>query len=377
MTMHMLHLNDTTQNWWERLWDVGAIGKARHDREIYAQQIGVRLIDAFIYHWTDEPRQTRDARFDGIFAGLKRGDIVFVQWEVIFDENQWIQDMINRIHVFGAKLVFIVDDIMTWRLTNYMPEKPDPKDYPKYQNWREVTFENHFLAQAQGLILQSHHMATRLAAQFAVSGQKLPPVTYYGPYGYSTVYYSHPRQLGHGVDYAGDLNKARFLLHLPTDIRINVFGKLPDDMSDLATKIPNIHFHDYVDPEAMPTSLHGSFGLIWDSDSYPEVTGSFGDYERYNSPAKMSTYLAANEPIIIWRQSPFAPWVEANHIGIVIDNLAQLPDKLKAIDDKAYEEMTHNVGLIGELVRNGKYLKKAISDMELALDDPYFFKQGV
>lgn len=368
----MLHLNDITQNWWYSQWDVGAIGKARHDREIFAEQIGVKIIDAFNYNWPDEPKQTRQARFDGIFAGLKRGDIVIVQWAVIFNEDQWVQDMIDSIHRFGAKVVFIIDDVMTWRLTNNMPEHPEPKDYPKYQNWREVTYEDRFLSQADGLIQQTHRMASRLESQLAVGGFHMAPSTFYGPYGYSTVYYAHPRHLGEGIDYAGDLNKGRFLLKLPNDLRINVFGKIPDDMTDLKKSTSNIHFHDYADPEAIPSTLKGSFGLIWDSTSYPNVTGNFGDYERYNSPSKLSLYLSANEPVIIWGESPFASWVEKNQIGVVIDNLAQLPDKLASIDNKAYENMTNHVSHIGELVRNGVYLKKAILDIELKLIDPAF-----
>ena len=83
-------------------------------------------------------------------------------------------------------------------------------------------------------------------------------------------------------------------------------------------------------------------------------------------------YLSANEPVIIWGESPFASWVEKNQIGVVIDNLAQLPDKLASIDNKAYENMTNHVSHIGELVRNGVYLKKAILDIELKLIDPAF-----
>ncbi|EGF47082.1 beta-1,6-galactofuranosyltransferase, partial [Lacticaseibacillus rhamnosus MTCC 5462] len=77
-----------------------------------------------------------------------------------------------------------------------------------------------------------------------------------------------------------------------------------------------IRLHKRVDPEAIPHMLEGSFGLVWDSDAYPDVVGRWGEYERYNTPAKFPMYLSANEPVIVWSQAATAPFVEANQIGL-------------------------------------------------------------
>lgn len=69
-------------------------------------------------------------------------------------------------------------------------------------------------------------------------------------------------------------------------------------------------------------------------------------------------YLAADEPVIVWREASFAPFIEANHLGLVIDDLSQLPDTLAAVSEEDYHAMIARVQAMGPLIRNGFFLKK-------------------
>lgn len=48
MTTYMIHVNQTNEPGY-LFWEFGAAGKCHFDRETFAQQIGVRLIDIFAY----------------------------------------------------------------------------------------------------------------------------------------------------------------------------------------------------------------------------------------------------------------------------------------------------------------------------------------
>ncbi|EGF47117.1 beta-1,6-galactofuranosyltransferase, partial [Lacticaseibacillus rhamnosus MTCC 5462] len=82
------------------------------------------------------------------------------------------------------------------------------------------------------------------------------------------------------MDYAGALHKAKFLQQLSADFKLNIYGAGPKDQ--VFAKNRAIRLHKRVDPEAIPHMLEGSFGLVWDSDAYPDVVGRWGEYERYN-----------------------------------------------------------------------------------------------
>lgn len=359
MSTYMLHFNDSLNPTYP-FWYYGAAGKCHHDRETYAREIGIQKLSGYYYNWEEEPADMLKVRMDGIFAGLKRNDTVIVHWPISFNDR-YIQFMIDEIKMFGAKLVYLVDDMSAWRVSGQLDEAGARENL----DWFESTtygLENRYLKQGDGIILHSRPMYERLKRQFEVTGDTLTEnVAFYGPSGYRTVYFQDRRKNGQGVDYAGNLDKAPFLKELPSDFKLNVYGGQPQD--EELKNHENIRLHPHVDPEAIAQMLKGSFGLIYDSESYPEVTGILGEYEQYNTPAKFPMYLAANEPVILWSKAPMAQFVEKNRIGLIIDDLSQLPEKVAAVTDEQYEDMLNNVERISPLIRNGYYVKKAMIDV--------------
>ncbi|MCI2033846.1 MAG: glycosyltransferase [Lactobacillus sp.] len=346
------------------MWNSGAAGKARHDRETFAKELGMTPLSAYIYYWPKEPDEVIHARFDGMFAGLKRNDILIAQWVLWMDRPRWAELLVQEAKVFGAKLVFLVDDIASWREPDAIPAQVQEADYGQYRDWRAVTYEAGYLARADGLILHSPAMAQRLANQMAIGGHKMPKaVAYLGPSGHRLTYLGQRRQHSDVVDYAGSLSKAKFLLQLPQSVPLQVYGVGEKDTDFDAAAHPNLTLHPRVDPEAAPHLLAGSYGLVWDSESYPEVTGRFGDYERYNTPAKFAMYLAVDEPVIVWRQAAVAEYVERYGLGLVLDTLDQLPQALRAVTPADYDAMVTNVQKISPLIRSGFFTKRALLDI--------------
>ena len=106
--------------------------------------------------------------------------------------------------------------------------------------------------------------------------------------------------------------------------------------------------------------IKGGWGLVWDGDSLETCSGEKGEYLRYNSSHKISLYLAAGIPLVIWDQSSLAKWIKDKNIGICIHNISELEPLIQNTSDDEYKKMVYNVLEISKDIRNGFFLKKHI-----------------
>ncbi|MHC5228626.1 glycosyltransferase [Enterococcus sp. LJL99] len=361
MTTYILHFNNTIEPGYP-YWSYGAVGKWRKDFETFATEIGAEMIRGFKYHWPDEPADVLSARLDGLLGGLKKNDIVIVHWAFAIGDERWIRQFTQRIKLFQAYIVFMISDIESWRIESSIAHENVPISLTMQQK-KEVEL----LSLADGLILHSVEMKKRLEKQFNLASKSLEAkISYIGPYGYKTTYYKEKRVFSKSIDYAGSFEKAKFLLSLPEIFQVNAFGAIKDECTQLSAK-KNITVYERMDPEGIPFILNGAFGLVWDSDSYPEVTGPFGKYQLVNTPGKLPLYLASDQPVIIWSKAPLAKYVAENNLGFVLDDLGQLPRKMDELTEEMYVEMCENVRRISPLIRQGTYIKKAILEIQVAL----------
>ena len=123
----------------------------------------------------------------------------------------------------------------------------------------------------------------------------------------------------------------------------------------------NIFYKGKFKPEELLDYLEGSFGLVWDGISLDTCTGGFGEYLKYNNPHKVSLYLTAGIPVVVWEQSALAKFVKENNVGITINSLNELKDKIDNITDEEYQAMLENTKQISEKTKNGKFLMEAIN----------------
>lgn len=79
-------------------------------------------------------------------------------------------------------------------------------------------------------------------------------------------------------------------------------------------------------------------------------------------------YLAADEPIIVAKQSALANFVEAHEIGLVLDDLSELEPALQSITNDQYDLMIEKVHRIGNLVRINFPIKRAALEMITKLE---------
>lgn len=118
-----------------------------------------------------------------------------------------------------------------------------------------------------------------------------------------------------------------------------------------------IVYVDKFNPEELPNKLEGNLGLIWDglaNDSDSSI--GMKNYTKINNPHKLSCYMAAGLPVIVWQQSAISHFVKKYNVGYIIDNIYDI-NKLDLSD---LEEKINNVKKIQNKVRNGMYTKEVI-----------------
>lgn len=168
---------------------------------------------------------------------------------------------------------------------------------------------------------------------------------------------------------AGNLDKKKsgYIYELAKknpEMNVLVFGaNYPENQG-----LPNISYKGSFSPEEITGKLEGAFGIVWDGPSIDSCVGKTGEYLKYNNPHKTSMYLAAGIPVIAWKEAAISEFIINSNVGIVMDNLNDLFEKLKKITDEQYNLMVKNVENISSKLRTGYYFRKAIDEV-IQLDE--------
>lgn len=177
------------------------------------------------------------------------------------------------------------------------------------------------------------------------------------------------RKLTSEIALAANLDKTYYLdelLHSQwsgLECKVIIYGSVPEKIKQYL--LPDyIVFKGAVQPEELPIVIEGSFGMVWDGDSIHSCTGSFGEYLRYNTPHKLSLYLAAGLPVIVWEQSAMAKWVRDQGVGILVNSWADAIGKIKQMSEAEYRELCMQAKKIGTRLRNGEFLKRVLEEIE-------------
>lgn len=171
------------------------------------------------------------------------------------------------------------------------------------------------------------------------------------------------RELSNEVVIAGNLSSRKSeyvykLNKLKSNVRFNLFGPNYVENND-----KNVKYFGQFPPDELPSSLEGSFGLVWDGTEIYDCIGITGKYLKYNNPHKLSLYIVSRLPIIIWRQAALSEFVTRENIGIVIDSLEDIDNEIKKLTNEDYKDMINNIERISLKIENGYYIKHAIESI--------------
>lgn len=159
------------------------------------------------------------------------------------------------------------------------------------------------------------------------------------------------------IVFAGNLRKAFFLKHIRpmAGVEFHVYG---NRVPEIESWSESVVYEGSLTPDELQLRLPDyDYGLVWDGDSLECCTGEMGNYLRYNSPFKTSSYLAAGLPVIYWNEMGIAPFMRENGLGIGVDSLADLPAELAKADREA---ILRNVEKIRPRIAGGAQLTSAL-----------------
>ena len=151
-----------------------------------------------------------------------------------------------------------------------------------------------------------------------------------------------PRHLSKKVCFAGNLNKSVFLENFIKNERNIEFILYGTWTNNIADKYENVTYLGCFTSENIQ-HLKGSWGLVWDGESLDACSGNWGKYLKIIAPHKFSMYLVAELPIIVWKESAMAKLVEQNKLGITINTLTELRDRISRISSDEYDNIVLNI----------------------------------
>lgn len=287
-----------------------------------------------------KPSRFRLIRIIQQYLSIKKlnnnSDILFIQYPAIIDK--FIEQASVR-----ANLVAIIHDLQSIRGTKTISD--------------EISLLNHF-----STVISHNHAMTTYLLNNGFKNQIIDLELF--DYLHNI---NKPVQINNfnkkRVCFAGNLNKSKFINKLDnlknTDFLL--YGLL--DNKNIFKGDSNVEYFGSVPSDEIVYKLVGEFGLVWDGEDIDTCSGVLGNYLKFNNPHKLSLYLAAGKPVIVWKNSAIAKFVEDNHIGISVSSLYNLHSALINMSDYDYIEMVNNVKNIKTKIANGFYTKQAIKNI--------------
>ena len=270
---------------------------------------------------------------------LQKGDTLFLQYPV----KKYFSFLCKIARMKGAKTVSLIHDLGSFRRKKLTVEKEISRlshsDYIIASNENmKKWLKEHGMQKPVGLF--DYHSAS--PCQGKASDRKQPKVVYAG---------------------ALSMKKNSFLVELSktlTNWQLLVCGN-KEGLQGLKEN-PLITYQGFVPSEDFIKSIDADFGLVWDGDSLDTCSGEYGQYLKWNSPHKVSFYLRAGLPLIIWKEAAVAPIIEEAGAGIAINSLKELDDRLKALTLEDYQKMKANTVIMAKRLNEGHFLHQALEE---------------
>lgn len=264
---------------------------------------------------------------------------VYIQFPAPFSRTSYYKWLILSARMKGCKVYLIIHDVESLRY-----------------NSKEKQAEVAMLNMADAIIVHTEAMKLALA-QMGVNVSMI----ILSIFDYCTNAIM-PKELisGNTIAFAGNLEKSPFLQKLineESDVLYRLYGKTPP--FDLGTNT-TLEYCGSFSPEQVDT-IKASWGLVWDGSSLDTCTGLTGEYLRYNSPHKLSLYIAAGIPVIVWEDSAVAEFVIKHNIGICVKDILSIGKQLNSISKERYEQIALSVQAMATRLRSGSMIKESIN----------------
>lgn len=291
-------------------------------------------------------------------SNLKSGDIVILQYPVL-NTVIGLEKILKKAKKNGIKVIAIIHDLDSLR---YKPE------YQGKLLCKRVQREDKKVLKACTKIIAHNNKMKEVLIELGNEPEKIIVLELFD-YLCDIELKEISRVKDEPIIIAGNLSKekAGYLKNLKNikNVNFNLYGigyKKEENEK-------NIEYKGAFLPDELLNNLYGSYGLVWDGNSIEKCKGGYGEYLKYNNPHKVSMYIAAGIPVIIWKEAALSKLIQENKIGFVISSLQELSEKFKKITDEEYNEYLKNARKYSKKVRDGYFLSNAIQNITLNLEE--------
>ena len=283
---------------------------------------------------------------------LKKGDRLVVQFPPR-SHSIFFPFLIKRLRRKGVYVTFLVHDLERLRYSKL-------GDVPLKKRIRILLEESCLIRTADCIVCHNEKMKAYLENQGIPSEKLLSLIIWDYLTDYDPPAPKASDTVGNRVIIAGNLSpeKCVYLTQLQEvpEVQFQLYGVGYEDRGQ-----ENVSYKGSFLPDELVGALEGDFGLVWDGTSVDTCTGIFGNYLRLNDPHKLSLYLTAGLPVIVWSEAAVADYVKKENVGIAVSSLKELPAALARLTPDDYHTMAQNAASISKLLRDGHFLKQVLS----------------
>ena len=330
--------------------------KARNDVEVILNKLGYSPLKVLVKDWYQmnvlNAQIHKYRAHSKAFKFLNKNDEIVIQFPLLH-HTLFLSNLLRKLKNKGVKVYFLIHYLETLRFVN-------DKTLPFRMKLRMKLTESDTFRNVTGIIAHNPIMKSVLVDK-GVAEDKIVSL---GIFDYLIPNFQEKTGLtkNQPIIVAGNLaqEKAGYLYSLPEEPAYNLYGVGFDESRALANET---YFGSFL-PDELPAALEGGFGLVWDGDSAETCSGVFGEYLRYNNSHKASLYLAAGFPVVVWEESALAHFVIDKQCGLVVSSLSDLKENLDTLSEEQYKEMLENAKQIGSKLRQGQYLRTALSKLK-------------
>lgn len=290
--------------------------------------------------------------WDKALSSLNSGDVLYLQYPIL-NATTKVADVIKKYREKGIKFVAIIHDMDSLRIN---------KEESSSMLYKRVCYEDKYVLNEMDYIICHNSSMKKELVKLGNDFKNLIELKIFD-YLLDFEPKKFKRTKNDPVIIAGNLSpdKAKYLSDIKKlNVKFNLFGVGFNDQ--VAGK--NIKYKGKFKPDELLNHLEGGFGLVWDGKSINTIEGGFGNYLRYNNPHKVSLYLTAGIPVIVWKESALADYIEKNHLGIAVNNLNEIEKKINNLSNKEYNEICDNIKAVSKKLKNGEFLKEALNKIK-------------
>lgn len=216
----------------------------------------------------------------------------------------------------------------------------------------------YLLSLCDSIIVHTPKMKDLLVEQFSISPHKIQ-ILYLFDY-LSDVKPIQLKTIDNTIIFAGNLSKSLFLSRLnelPNTLKFHIYGAYSENVKET----DNCVYKGKFSPDDI-AAIEGSWGLVWDGDQLETCHGGMGEYLRINSSHKISLYIAACKPVIIWAESSLSEFIETNKLGISVSSLFDIEERITNLTEDEKIDIMNNVYQYSCKLRKGEMLFNCMSE---------------